>query len=157
LREAEKELFTESNDPADGTVAVDGAAEAESEPESDEDGDVEMHAATNGHGTNGHAPSGPSPPTIFTLVNLSETDPLRTQITNASNLRVLRLFNDINVVRAVSPPPGTPRVRGNRLIDCDGYVEVYEGNIIWVYDAQSNTDRSVRLVSQRGEVYGAAT
>ena len=162
LREAEKELLTESGDPsntADGTdnaIAVDGA-EAESEPESDEDGDVEMQgAATNGqtHATNGNTPS---PPSIFTLVNPSETDPLRAQISNASNLKVLRLFNDVSVKRAISPPQGTPRVRGNRLIDCDGYVEVYEGNIVWIYDGQSNADRSVRLVSQRGEVYGAAT
>jgi len=45
----------------------------------------------------------------------------------------------------------------NRLVDQGGWQEVYEGHTIWVYDALSNSDQCVRLVSQAGDFYGTAT
>ena len=134
--------------------SIEAEAQADSGSESEEDVNTTMQPATNGQSTNGQSPI---PPSIFVLVDPAPESNLRPKLTNSSNIRVLRLFNDASVVIAPSPPAETPRVRGNRLIDNNGYVEVYSGNIVWVYDAQSNVDRSVRLVSQRSEEYGTAT
>jgi len=75
-----------------------------------------------------------------------------------SNLTALRLLNDVGIRLAPSPPAGASRIRpSNRLIDKGGLQEIYTGQTIWIYDGQSNTDESVRLVSQEGDVYGTAT
>ena len=113
-----------------------------------------MEPATNGQQTNGQSPT---PPSIFVLVDPAPGSTIRSKLTNSTNIRALRLFNDASVVIAPDPPPGTHRARGNRLIDQNGYVEVYSGNIVWIYDTQSNVDRSLRLVSQQAEEYGSAT
>jgi hypothetical protein len=78
---------------------------------------------------------------------------------NISNLTALRLFNDVDIRPALSPPRGTTRVSpANRLIDHDGWQEIYTGVNIWIYDATSNTDQCVRLVGQDGGgIYGTAT
>ncbi|KAF5388870.1 hypothetical protein D9757_005684 [Collybiopsis confluens] len=78
---------------------------------------------------------------------------------NISNLRALRLFNDVDIQPAPLVPAGTkPISPPNRLADAFGWQEVYTGITIWIYDAQSNSDRSARLVSGSGdsEVYGTA-
>lgn len=75
-----------------------------------------------------------------------------------SNLTALRLLNDVGIRLSPSPPAGANRIKpGNRLIDKGGLQEMYTGKTIWIYDGQSNTDESVRLVSQQGDVYGTAT
>ncbi|KDQ15817.1 hypothetical protein BOTBODRAFT_186875 [Botryobasidium botryosum FD-172 SS1] len=77
---------------------------------------------------------------------------------NASNLTLLRLFNDVDIVPSPKLPQGAQRIRPpNRLVDRDGYQEVYDGRLIWVYDAQSNLDGSVRVVTGRGSIYGTAS
>ena len=46
----------------------------------------------------------------------------------------------------------------NRLVDHDGWQEVYSGKTVWIYDAKSNQDQCVRLVSQKSAaMYGTAT
>ncbi|PIL36151.1 hypothetical protein GSI_01811 [Ganoderma sinense ZZ0214-1] len=95
---------------------------------------------------------------VFFVVNPVSPDE-RTKLTGISNLTALRLLNDVDVRRAPAPPRGTKRIRPpNRLVDHDGWQEVYAGKMVWVYDEKSNQDQSVRLVSQRGTpMYGTAT
>jgi hypothetical protein len=77
---------------------------------------------------------------------------------NISNIRALRLLNDVDIRPAPPPPAGTKRVSpGHRLKDLQQWQEIYRGPTVWIYDARSNTDRSVRLVWQQNNVFGAAT
>ncbi|KAF4598409.1 hypothetical protein AB1N83_000632 [Pleurotus pulmonarius] len=82
----------------------------------------------------------------------------RAQLTNISNLTALRLFNDVDIRPAPTPPTPKDRVSPpNPLIDVRGWQEVYSGVGIWIYDAKSNADQCVRQVSQEGHFYGTAT
>lgn len=75
-----------------------------------------------------------------------------------SNLRALRLFNDVDVRPAPPLPTGTSRATPpNRLVDRGGWQEVYTGISLWIYDARSNTDQCLRLINPEGDVYGTAT
>ncbi|KAG6821049.1 hypothetical protein H0H93_007939 [Arthromyces matolae] len=77
---------------------------------------------------------------------------------NISNLRALRLLNDVDIRPAPRPGAGQSRIKPpNRLIDQGSWQEIYTGLTLWIYDAQSNTDSCVRLVSQEGDIYGTAT
>ena len=65
---------------------------------------------------------------------------------------------DVNVRPAPSVPRGTKRLKpGHRLVDLNGFQEIYRGRALWVYDAQSNIDGAVRMVNLEGDVYGTAT
>ena len=82
----------------------------------------------------------------------------RDRIVNISNLRALRLFNDVDIRPAPSPPPGTKRISPPKpLIDQGGWQEIYSGKNLWIYDLRSNTDECVRVVSQAGDFYGTAS
>ncbi|KAF8070326.1 hypothetical protein FPV67DRAFT_1012639 [Lyophyllum atratum] len=86
------------------------------------------------------------------------TLPERAIFHGISNLSALRLLNDVDIRLAPSPPVGESRIRPpNRLIDQGTWQEIYSGMNIWIYDAQSNTDQCLRLVSQEGDIYGTAT
>jgi len=94
---------------------------------------------------------------LIKVVNPAATTD-RLVFNNMSNLSALRLLNDVDIRHAPTPPPGMARINPpNRLIDQGGWQEVYSGMTIWIYDTLSNTDQSVRLVSQRGDMYGTAT
>ncbi|KAG6920095.1 hypothetical protein DXG01_010163 [Tephrocybe rancida] len=96
----------------------------------------------------------PSP--IIKIVNPSVPEILLFQ--NISNLEALHLLNDVDIRPAPTPPTGESRIKPpNRLIDQGMWQEIYTGMNIWIYDAQSNTDQCVRLVSQQGDIYGTAT
>ena len=96
---------------------------------------------------------------VFYVVNPLASSPRRTTFSGISNLSALRLLNDVDIRRAPKPPQGTKRIRPpNRLVDHDGWQEVYSGKTVWIYDTQSNQDQCVRLVSQKGAaMYGTAT
>lgn len=80
------------------------------------------------------------------------------KLTNISNIAALRLFNDVDIRPAPVPPAGTKRISPpNALIDLGGWQEIYTGKNLWIYDAQSNTDECVRVVSQTGDFYGTAS
>ncbi|SJK98016.1 uncharacterized protein ARMOST_01272 [Armillaria ostoyae] len=82
----------------------------------------------------------------------------RSLFQDISNLRALRLVNDVDIRPAPTLPAGTKRISPpNRLVDRSGWQEIYSGVNIWIYDSRSNTDQSLRLVSQEGDVYGTAT
>ena len=104
----------------------------------------------------GGAPGGGAP--IFHIVDPQDAD-ARALLTGLSNLAALRLLNDVDVRRAPAPPSGTKRIKPpNRIVDHDGWQEVYAGKTLWIYDAKSNADQCVRLVSQVGAaMYGTAT
>jgi hypothetical protein len=95
---------------------------------------------------------------IFHVVNPSLPQE-RALLTNISNLAALRLFNDVDVRQAPTPPPDTKRIRPpNRLVDSGGWQEVYVGKNLWIYDVRSNSDQCVRVVSQTSsDMYGTAT
>lgn len=80
------------------------------------------------------------------------------KLTNISNIAALRLFNDVDIRPAPALPAGTKRISPpNPLIDLGGWQEIYTGKDLWIYDAQSNADECVRVVSQAGEFYGTAS
>jgi hypothetical protein len=79
-------------------------------------------------------------------------------LTNISNIVALRLFNDVDVRLAPSPPTGTKRISPqNPLIDQGGWQEIYTGKNLWIYDTNSNSDECVRVVGQEGDFYGTAS
>jgi hypothetical protein len=97
---------------------------------------------------------------IFHVIDPPTSNPARERLAGITNLTAMRLFNDVDVRRVPGPPRGVPPIKPpNRLVDYQGWQEVYTGKIVWVYDAKSNTDQSVRLVSQKSSdsVYGTAT
>jgi hypothetical protein len=94
---------------------------------------------------------------IFTVINPSDVQD-RASLTGISNIAALRLFADLAIRAAPPLPAGAKRVYPpHRLLDHDGWQEVYEGKDIWIYDARSNLDQSVRVVSRSGDMYGTAT
>ncbi|KAH7341971.1 hypothetical protein B0J17DRAFT_648822 [Rhizoctonia solani] len=113
------------------------------------------------------AEAGPPPITyesdaIFTVidpVNQETYHALRDRLSNASNIALLRLFNDVSVVPSPSLPSDAPkRIKpGHRLIDEDRFQEVYSGGRIWVWDRQSAKDQTLRLISPQVFAYGDAT
>ncbi|KAK7687191.1 hypothetical protein QCA50_009695 [Cerrena zonata] len=106
--------------------------------------------------------AGSQPMPIFAIFNPSPESGLRSLLASTrspSNLTILRLFTDVNVRRAPIPPQDVKRIKPlNRLVDSHQWQEVYKGKGIWVYDARSNQDQTVRVVSLEGSSsYGTAT
>jgi len=133
--------------------------------EEEEEGESEAQADAKGQGENSGGTAD------YTMEDTSTVDAkdnaflaldlapeFREGFLNASNLTLLRLFNDVDIVPCPKLPQGAQRIRpANRLVDRDGYQEVYNGRLIWVYDSQSNLDGSVRAVTGRGSIYGTAS
>jgi len=98
-----------------------------------------------------------SPAFIFKVINPASPQK-RALVSSISNLSALRLLNDVDIRAAPAPPEGTKRINPpNRLVDHDGWQEIYTGKTLWIYDAKSNDDQCVRLVNQQGDMYGTAT
>ena len=97
------------------------------------------------------------PPDFLKILNpVEQSDRIR--FTNMSNLRALRLFNDVDIRPTPERPAGTKPVSPScPLIDVLGWQEIYSGKNIWIYDTLSNVDGSVRVVSQTSDFYGTAT
>ncbi|KAG8716402.1 hypothetical protein FRC11_013385 [Ceratobasidium sp. 423] len=114
------------------------------------------------------AEAGPPPITyesdaIFTVIDPVKQGTyyaLQVRLSNASNIALLRLFNDVSIAPSLSPPDDMPkRIKpGHRLIDEDGFqVHLADRGRIWVWDQQSAKDQTLRLVSPQVSVYGDAT
>nr|VWO99409.1 AP1 [Ganoderma boninense] len=143
---------------SEGQSASPSAAAAASATPTDAEGDSAMdETGEDEDADEGDGDGGLAAP-VFFVVNAVSPDE-RAKLTGISNLTALRLLNDVDVRRAPAPPRGTKRIRPpNRLVDHDGWQEVYVGKTVWVYDEKSNQDQSVRLISQRGTpMYGTAT
>lgn len=105
----------------------------------------------------GESDSSNEPPDFLKILNpVEQLDRIR--FTNISNLRALRLFNDVDIRRTPERPVGTKPISPPcPLIDLLGWQEIYSGKNLWIYDALSNVDESVRVVSQTSDFYGTAT
>jgi hypothetical protein len=151
LQDGEKEFADARNAAAvDETAAKGDTAPAASEPRNDSedqemDGDQEIDSNDD------------EPSRIFRIVNASSPQE-RALFTNISNLTALRLLTDVDIRPSPPLPTGSPRLKiPNRLIDYDGWQEIYSGKHLWIYDTKSNSDQCVRLISHSGEMYGTAT
>ncbi|KAG8963050.1 hypothetical protein FRC03_003485 [Tulasnella sp. 419] len=145
LEQSEKEGFEELRAQV-GDEDVQSGASGEAE-------DVEMKATPEDE-----EDSEDEPESIFHIIDMPPDQ--QGVLENASNLTLLRLFCDVVVIPEWKPvrkdddglfsstktkEKNTPWSK-NRLAGLNGWKEGYEGRIIWVYDAQSNRDGSLRLI-----------
>ena len=146
LQAAEAE-FSSGPDEAMGAEAPAEAGSSSNDNDAEMDEDVPEDAELD---------EGNSAP-IFTVINPSDAAQ-RQLLEGISSLAALRLFNDVDIRPAPPLPAGEKRIKPpNRLVDCYGWQEVYTGKMLWIYDAKSNADQCVRLVSQQSAMYGTAT
>ncbi|KAI0328624.1 hypothetical protein GY45DRAFT_1347039 [Cubamyces sp. BRFM 1775] len=154
LQDAESEFASDAA-PEVADADMDGeassAAQGAASSSTDAEGDTAMEDE------DADADDGDDAAPIFFVINAPPAE--RAKFAGISNLAALRLLNDVDVQRAPAPPAGTKRVRPpNRLVDHDGWQEVYSGKTVWIYDAKSNQDQCARLVSQKSAaMYGTAT
>lgn len=137
LKDAESEFASASTEDDAEAMEEDPPAPSSSSSSSEEEDEAD-----------------PSAPIIHILTHPPPS------LTNLTNLAALRLLTDVSIRPAPPPPRGTLRHRPrSRLVDHGGWQEVYVGKTVWVYDARSNVDQCVRLVSGRSAdgVYGTAT
>ncbi|VDB95336.1 unnamed protein product [Peniophora sp. CBMAI 1063] len=155
LRESEAEILAEDDPKA--TSAEPGTDEGDgSDSSSEEDEDMAVEGSTE-PSASGAASASPAPLTFFSVLDFT-SDAERARVVDMPNLALLRLIADADVRPAPAVPSGTKRVKpGHRLIDLNGFQEIYRGRSLWVYDAQSNVDGAVRMVNLEGDVYGTAT
>ncbi|KAG8910690.1 hypothetical protein FRC01_006188, partial [Tulasnella sp. 417] len=180
VREAEKEGFSglmAGPDEQEGGEEEGEDSESSDEEEEEEGAPQQMDVDPAGQGSSSSASQGDAP-SVFHIINPAPTDPLRPLVENASNLRLLRLFNDVQIVPAPPKPrppqgdlfSGMPKKKqqqpqaetksspNNRLVDKFGWKEVYPGRILWVFDAESNAAGSVRVVNSGDDsAYGSST
>ncbi|CAE7204430.1 unnamed protein product, partial [Rhizoctonia solani] len=130
------------------------------QPESSSDGDDDEESENEEMAEAGPPPITYESDAVFTVVDPIKQEayqPLRDKLSNASNITLLRLFNDVSIALAPSPSASARIKPGHRLIDEDGFQEIYSGGRIWVWDHQSAKDQTLRLVSPEVFVYGDAT
>jgi hypothetical protein len=114
-------------------------------------------ATTSDSADDGDSDSSNESPDFLKILNPVEQSD-RIKFTNISNLRALRLFNDVDIRPTPQRPVGTnPISPPSPLIDIAGWQEIYSGKNLWIYDTLSNVDSGVRVVSQTGDFYGTAT
>lgn len=126
----------------DEPMATDDTAGAQNDEELDEDED-------------GDEDETGMPSRIIFVINSPISS--RNVVTNISNISALRLLNDVDIRRAPPRPMDAPKAKPHRLVDQDGWQEVYVGKTVWIYDERSNTDQCARLVSPQSGMYGTAS
>ncbi|GJE92156.1 hypothetical protein PsYK624_083090 [Phanerochaete sordida] len=147
LQAAEAEFSSAPDEPMEAESSNTGESSKDKEQEMDQD-DTEPDDAEADEDDN--AP-------IFSVINPDAPED-RARLQGISNLTALRLLNDVDIRPAPAPAAGEKRIKPpNRLVDYHGWQEIYSGKTLWVYDARSNADQCVRLVSQQGAMYGTAT
>ncbi|KZV62820.1 hypothetical protein PENSPDRAFT_617422 [Peniophora sp. CONT] len=152
LRESEAEVLADE-EPRDAHAEPGAEGEDGSDSSSDDEDEPMAETST----AAGSASVAPEPLTFFSVIeSTSEED--RTRVVGVPNIALLRLVADADVRPAPAVPQGTKRVKpGHRLIDLNGFQEIYRGRSLWVYDTQSNVDGSVRMINLEGDIYGTAT
>jgi hypothetical protein len=128
------------------------------EPTSNPEGTSDdTQKTTSDDADDGESDSSNESPDFLKILNpVEESD--RIKFINISNLRALRLFNEVDIRPSPQRPAGTkPISHPSPLIDLGGWQEIYSGKNIWIYDTLSNVDGSVRVVSQTSDFYGTAT
>jgi len=92
------------------------------------------------------------------IISILDPSPeIRPYFSDISNLTALRLLNDVDLRKLVTPPNTRRFDPPNPIVDYDGWQEIYHGKTLWIYDATSNQDQCARLVSKRSDFYGTAT
>lgn len=92
------------------------------------------------------------------IISILDPSPeIRPYFSDISNLAALRLLNDVDLRKITVPADVKPSSPPNPIVDYEGWQEIYHGKTLWIYDARSNQDQSVRLVSKRSDFYGTAT
>ena len=143
----EQSVFAARRVAEEGGDEENGEDSGDEEEKDDEDNKMDVTA---------NAGENSNTPPIFTLFSAPAS--IQPLFTNLSNIALLRLFNDVSIDNAPSLPPDMKRISPpSSLIDKDGLQEIYSGKLLWVYDARSNVDQAVRVVSQKGSGYGTAT
>ena len=128
--------------------------ESVSDPEGN---DIQLEKPTSDEADGESDSSNDEPPDFLKILNPVEQSD-RVRFTNISNLRALRLFNDVDIRPTPERPVGTKPISPPcPLIDQLGWQEIYSGKNLWIYDTLSNVDGSVRVVSQTSDFYGTAT
>lgn len=140
IKEAEAEYLQEP-----GSSTGDVAMDEDRDPEND------------GEGKDADEDDEDTPASIIDIFDPPPS--LRARFTNISNLTALRLLNDADVrLLPKHDNRSKPAIPRNPLVDFDGWQEVYTGKLLWIYDAKSNEDKCVRLVSQQSAALpGTAT
>ncbi|EJD54498.1 hypothetical protein AURDEDRAFT_141344 [Auricularia subglabra TFB-10046 SS5] len=153
-RDGWKNLSNDVEEGGDDDESDSGSSEGDGEAGEDEGMEADAETAAN-TAANAQASSSAGNDTD-TRALIFVTD---TRFDQISNIGALRLLGDLHVARALNrpldyvgkaPPP-------HRLVGRDGLREVYSGPQIWVYDVQSNKDRTLRVVLGAGAMYGTAT
>ena len=130
LKEAEKELASEVTSEADKMVE-DGPPAGSAQNQPSQVADPSMQVEEDGESSSDEEGLGP----IFKIINPQSSED-RAQFTSISNLSALRLLNDVDIRLAPTPPAGVKRIKPpNRLVDHDGWQEVYSGKTLWIFDA----------------------
>ena len=126
------------------------------EPASNPEGN-DIQKATSDEADDSESDSSNEPPDFLKILNpVEQSDRIR--FTDISNLRALRLFNDVDIRPTPERPVGTKPISPScPLIDLLGWQEIYSGKNLWIYDTLSNVDGNVRVVSQTSDFYGTAT
>ncbi|KAA1473942.1 hypothetical protein DENSPDRAFT_882404 [Dentipellis sp. KUC8613] len=151
LLEAEKDFTSAENEAEPVDAEMTPADEAGPSVPAPASGDAEMAEAEDDE-------EDEDEPLGFFSVLDPEDPTEQARLTGISNLTALRLLSDASVRAAPPVPQGEKRVRpGNRIVDLSGLQEVYSGKTLWIYDTKSNSDQSVRMVNQQGDMYGTAT
>ncbi|TFK44533.1 hypothetical protein BDQ12DRAFT_594067, partial [Crucibulum laeve] len=152
FKEAEKDII----DSMKESQAVDSATLAEGSSSSRTQDDVKMESADD-DADDSDDTSDELPSSVIKVLNPGNAQE-RALIEGISNLTALRLLNDVDIRPSPTLPAETKRISPqNRLVDQNGWQEIYTGKNVWIYDARSNTDECVRVVNQAGDFYGTAT
>lgn len=161
------DLLDSSTAPESATDAPNYGAEEEESSSEDGDGqDADRGTAVAGGAADKSVHASSDSDAFIFFDPSKETSPPggRPLLQNASNITLLRLFNDIDIVTCLPIPQGGKRSKGSlstspsaRLVDWHGFHEVYSGRMIWVYDPRSNADGCARLITQRPTKYGLPT
>jgi len=162
-QEGMEELVAATEDPQSKQGGAEGEQEEEESSSDEEEGeeesaDVDMEAS----GTNSNSAAESQSESFIvidpTAYHSPQFAPLAPILNNATNLTLLRLFTDVDIIPSLTVPMGSKKLKGaSRLIDSHNLCEVYNGRLIWVYDAKSNVDGCVRVVNSRPDSYGTAT
>ncbi|PPQ98439.1 hypothetical protein CVT24_004118 [Panaeolus cyanescens] len=129
--------------------------EQQEEPEKNTPGNSQSSQPLLAEGDQESDSSDEFPDFIKVIDPQSEED--RAKVKDISNIRALRLFNDVDIRICPPAPKETTKVPPNPLIGLHGLQEFYSGKNLWIYDSKSNADECVRVVSQTGDVYGTAS
>jgi hypothetical protein len=152
LKNAEKDFASEATSAADKMVEDESPSDAQNQPTQAAGSGMADAMQEDSSDDNDDEDLGP----IFKIINPQSSED-REQLTSISNLSALRLLNDVDIRLAPAPPASAKRIKPpNRLVDLDGWQEVYGGKMLWIYDAKSNDDQCVRVVNQQGDMYGTA-